>query len=122
MTLEENTYEEETNAYVAYNTEYYVQYCLGENYVVKYWKEKEKTAVGKDRYIIKKTIIELSQDQYVVKSAFRNPIMTQNTIKTEHKIDFGENYYIDATLSQLSQNTNLGGKIIYIVNDILKKC
>ena len=63
---------------------------------INYWKEREKTAVGKERYIIKKAIIELSQDQYVVKSAFRNPITTQNTIKTEYKIDFSENYYIDA--------------------------
>ncbi len=33
----------------------------------------------------------------------------------------GENYYIDATLSQLSQNTNLNGKIVYIVNDIFNE-
>lgn len=59
------------------------------------WKKLEQDAVGKDRYIIKKTIIELSQDQYIIKNAYRAPIMLQNAIKTEHKIDFSENYFID---------------------------
>lgn len=37
-------------------------------------KEKLKTAEGKDAYIIKKMIIDLSKDQYVIKTAFNPPV------------------------------------------------
>lgn len=62
---------------------------------IAHWKELEKTAVGKNKYIAKKAIIELSQDQYVIKNACRAPVTPQNIIRTESKIDLSENYSID---------------------------
>ena len=63
---------------------------------IEYWKGLEQRAQGRSRYIIRKTIIDLSQDQYIIKNAYRAPVSLQNPIKTEHKIDFSETYYIDA--------------------------
>lgn len=58
-------------------------------------KKMEQTAVGKDRYIIKKAIIEKSQDQYVVKNSMHQPMYAQKAIKSEFQVDLSENYYID---------------------------
>ena len=63
---------------------------------IKYWEEKFKTTEGKDKYIIKKAIIDLRKDQYIIKNAFRCPVAIQNFIKsnsyipledTTHKFD-----------------------------------
>lgn len=40
--LYKNTYDEKTNSYKVYNTEHYIQYCLSNNYVIKYWKNVNK--------------------------------------------------------------------------------
>ena len=47
---------------------------------IKYWEEKFKTAEGRDRYIIKKAIIDLRKDQYVIKEAYRKPVIAKNII------------------------------------------
>lgn len=40
------------------------------------WEQKLKTTTGRDAYIIKKVIIDLRKDQYIVKNAYRRPIVT----------------------------------------------
>ena len=42
---------------------------------INYWEEKMKTAQGRDALIIKKTLIDLRKDQYIIKSAYRKPIV-----------------------------------------------
>lgn len=42
------------------------------------WEERLKTATGRDAFIIKKTIIELRKDQYLIKDDFRRPIKFKN--------------------------------------------
>lgn len=37
-------------------------------------EEAAKTATGKDAYILKKTLIEMRKDQYIIKNAFRLPV------------------------------------------------
>lgn len=39
------------------------------------WEQRSKTASGRAAYIIKSTLIELRKDQYVIKNAYRNPII-----------------------------------------------
>ena len=53
---------------------------------IKQWEEKFKTASGRDRYIIKKAIIELRKDQYVIKDAYRKPMTAKNVIHQKHTI------------------------------------
>lgn len=43
------------------------------------WERRLKTATGKDAYIIKKAIIELRKDQYIIKNAYRKPIVPMHT-------------------------------------------
>ena len=60
------------------------------------WEEKSKTASGKEAFIIKKTLIELRKDQYVVKNAYRRPITltkithSKNTLPLDGEIALGE--------------------------------
>lgn len=62
---------------------------------IKHYKQLEKTATGKNKYLIKKAIIEKSQDQYIIKNSIQQPIYAQKLIKSESKIDLSETYYID---------------------------
>ena len=47
---------------------------------IKYWEEKFKTAEGRDKYVIKKAIIDLRKDQYAIKEAYRKPVVAKNVI------------------------------------------
>ena len=42
---------------------------------IEFWEEKAKTAQGRDALIIKKTLIDLRKDQYVIKNAYKKPIV-----------------------------------------------
>lgn len=42
------------------------------------WEEKLKKAEGKEAYIIKKALIEMRKDQYIIKNAYRKPIQLSN--------------------------------------------
>lgn len=61
------------------------------------WEAKMKVVEGKDAFIIKKALIEMRKDQYVIKNAYKQPIIfnkiTRNKhyIKLEDYITFDEN-------------------------------
>ena len=64
---------------------------------IDYWENKLKTAQGRDALIIKKTLIDLRKDQYVIKNAYRRPIVftqamhsTHNYIPLDGEITIGE--------------------------------
>lgn len=42
---------------------------------IELWENKLKTAQGKDAFVIKHTLIELRKDQYIIKNAYRRPIV-----------------------------------------------
>ena len=50
------------------------------------WETKMKTASGKDAFIIKKALIEMRKDQYVIKNAYRKPITPIKLTRSKHKI------------------------------------
>ena len=50
----------------------------------------EKTARGKRKYLLKKQLIEMRQDQYVIKNAYRKPMYCVNALKTFAKLDLSE--------------------------------
>lgn len=58
-------------------------------------EESYKKAKGKDKYIIKKSIIELRQDQYVIKNALNPPVVFNMTTKSLARTDLYDNYYFD---------------------------
>ena len=43
---------------------------------IEIWEEKSKTATGKDAFVIKKALIDLRKDQYLIKDAYRVPVQT----------------------------------------------
>lgn len=57
-------------------------------------KKAEKKAVGKKKFLLKKQLIAMRQDQYVIRSAYKPPIYCMNAIKSFSKIDFDENVSI----------------------------
>lgn len=48
------------------------------------WEQKLKTAEGKDIFIIKKALIEMHKDQYIIKQAYKKPVNTSTVIQTKH--------------------------------------
>lgn len=55
----------------------------------------EKVARGKKRYLLKKQLIEMRQEQYILKNDFRKPIHCTHLIKSFNEINFDENITID---------------------------
>ena len=51
---------------------------------IKMWEQKLKTASGRDAFIIKTAIIELRKDQYILKDAYRKPIIPKNITRSKH--------------------------------------
>ena len=62
---------------------------------IKYWEEKFKTAQGRDRYIIKKAIIDLRKDQYAIKEAYRKPMSGKNLMHQTTYITLDDDYAFD---------------------------
>ena len=50
------------------------------------WEQRLKTASGKDAYIIKKAIIDLRKDQYLVKNAYLKPITLAHSFHGAHYV------------------------------------
>lgn len=59
------------------------------------WEQKAKTATGRDAYIIRKTIIELRQEQYTIRDIFRKPVTAHNVTHSRPMIPLDESYAID---------------------------
>lgn len=57
-------------------------------------EKAEKKAAGKKKFLLKKQLIAMRQDQYVIRSAYKPPIYCMNAIKSFSKIDFDENVSI----------------------------
>ena len=59
------------------------------------WESKLATAQGKDKYIIKKTIIDLRKDQYVIKNAYRKPITATKLTRSRHLLRMDDDFTFD---------------------------
>ena len=66
---------------------------------------KEAAATGKKKALLKKQLIELRKDQYVLKSAYRKPIYFMNVTKSFSHISFEENISVKADGSLDIQGT-----------------
>ena len=58
-------------------------------------EEAAKNARGKKAFLLKKQAIEMRQDQYVLKNAYRKPIFCMNLIKSISKINLDENITVN---------------------------
>ena len=62
---------------------------------ISYWEQKLKTSEGRDKFIIKKTIIELRKDQYVIKNAYRKPIVPTKLIRSRNFLPMDSDFTFD---------------------------
>lgn len=63
---------------------------------IHYWEERLKRSSGKDAFIIKKTLIDLRKDQYVIKQAYQKPIvLTNKTRNLEYHVPIDDNSFMD---------------------------
>lgn len=58
-------------------------------------EKREKQAVGKKKYLLKKQLIEMRQDQYVIKSSYRPVTYSFNLIKSLHFLDLSDHITIE---------------------------
>lgn len=62
---------------------------------IKYWEERLKTASGRDAFIIKKAIIDLRKDQYILKDSWYKPIIPKNITRSRHFIPLESDFSFD---------------------------
>ena len=62
---------------------------------IQMWEEKLKTTTGRDAYIIKSTLIELRKDQYVIKNAYRRPIVLTKITRSKSIIPLNDEATVD---------------------------
>ena len=58
-------------------------------------EKQMKAATGKRKFMLKKQLIEMRQDQYVIKNAYKKPMYCLNAIKSIAKLDLSENITIN---------------------------
>lgn len=59
---------------------------------IEYWENKMKTTTGREAYIIKRTLIDLRKDQYVIKNAYRRPIVPNKIIRSRYSCPIEETF------------------------------
>lgn len=62
---------------------------------IKMWEAKLKTASGRQAYIIKSTIIDLRKDQYILKNAYRKPIILNQITHSKNYIPLDSDFSFD---------------------------
>ena len=66
-----------------------------------------KVTEGRDVFIIKKTIIELRKDQYVIKNAYRRPIIFTRLTRSSHSIPLDSDFSFDAEGNVIPEGVSL---------------
>lgn len=51
------------------------------------WEQKLKVTEGKDAYVIKKALIEMRKDQYIIKNAYRKPVNIMNFARSKYYLE-----------------------------------
>ena len=57
------------------------------------WEQVLKRTEGKNAFIIKKALIEMRKDQYLIKNAYRKPLVCSNIIRSTHSIELPEKMF-----------------------------
>ena len=68
------------------------------------WEQRLKVTEGKEAYMIKKALIEMRKDQYIIKTAFRRPIVPIKLTRSKPIIYFNENITVENNMV-----TNISG-------------
>ena len=55
-----------------------------------------KVTEGKDAFIIKKAIIEMRKDQYIIKDSYRKPVIPKNLVRSKFETELADSVELDA--------------------------
>lgn len=58
-------------------------------------QEAEKKATGRRKYLLKKQLIQMRQDQYIIKSSYNQPIYYSNALRGFSSIDFDDDVTVN---------------------------
>lgn len=77
-------------------------------------EEQQKIARGKRKYLLKKQLIQMRQDQYVMKNSYKQPIYCLSVVKNFNIMNFDEKIYInqDGTIQSTGSISFLNPKHI----------
>ena len=64
---------------------------------------ESKAATGRKKYLLKKALIEMRRDQYVLKNAYRQPMAPAGSAKGAARIDLTERRWLDKNLEPQSE-------------------
>lgn len=64
-------------------------------------EKQASTATGKRAYLLKKQLIEMRKDQYVLKEAYRRPMYSTNLVKSISRVDLHEKIQIDPDTGEI---------------------
>lgn len=59
------------------------------------WEAKLKVTEGKDAFTIKRALIEMRKDQYLIKNAYRRPIVPNKLTRSKCYLPLDEDYWFD---------------------------
>ncbi len=59
------------------------------------WEAQMKITEGKDAFIIKKAIIEMRKDQYIIKDSYRKPVIPKNLVRSKFETELLDNVEIN---------------------------
>ena len=67
-------------------------------------EQAQKKARGKKKYLLKKQLIQMRQDQYVIKNSYKQPMYCLNAVKSFNTLDLNDNIIIhkDGTIEDRS--------------------
>lgn len=69
---------------------------------IERWEGMLKTAEGKEAFIIKKALIEMRKDQYVIKNAYRRPVVPTKLVRSRPILVLEEGYEINPETNDIA--------------------
>lgn len=63
---------------------------------IEEWEERLKNAKGRDIFVIKKALIEMRKEQYIIKNSYKPPIAAHNITYSRNLINLDEEISFDA--------------------------
>ena len=71
---------------------------------IERWEGLLRAAEGKDAFIIKKALIEMRKDQYVIKNAYRKPMVATKLVHSHPQIILDEEYIVNPDSQEISSS------------------
>ena len=62
---------------------------------IEAWEDRLKKVEGKEAFMIKKAVIEMRKDQYIIKDAYRKPIVPNNVIRAKFDLEINDSAVLD---------------------------